>query len=454
MSLEWPFFAGSLKLPPGQQQLLSNLRKQIWNQVARANLLGKIAYWGQKNDATSIGGVGSPKSSSKQQQPQVSGPLHWSASPPRGLLVTGVVDFCSSSASPPALRVAAARPAFREPAHCRFGPPSTGSPPPTPVSRLRPLPQPGALRRHRRPRSTASPPHGGLTAATAANAHLRLHPRGPPVRPPPSPAPSSSSPAGVPIRLRCRRGHEALPTVSAAAWGSAAGSSSTPITHPAAGIRVPTSVPSGARRRRLLPPHAASPGTGAQLLFAASAGAAAAGETDPRGPPPPPTSRSPRTLAWLSLVVDLCSASLAIDLLLSFHLVHLRLDHPFKRPATTTPTTNHYRAHVYAIKLQLPLCRPLGLQCLRLLPVVHTSTGCCSAERCPTQHGFSVDELFAVASTSSHTYVVSSGHNVAPLVVFITIRASTTSSSTPVIVSHSGFSSSTSSIAIASPGYH
>uniref|UniRef100_A0A0E0RAU4 Uncharacterized protein n=1 Tax=Oryza rufipogon TaxID=4529 RepID=A0A0E0RAU4_ORYRU len=46
-------------------------------------------------------------------------------------------------------------------------------------------------------------------------------------------------------------------------------------------------------------------------------------------------------------------ASTTLALTSSFRLVHLRLNHPFNRPATTTSATNRHGAHGYAIKLRV-----------------------------------------------------------------------------------------------------
>nr|AAL31088.1 hypothetical protein [Oryza sativa Japonica Group]AAN04161.1 Hypothetical protein [Oryza sativa Japonica Group]AAP53026.1 hypothetical protein LOC_Os10g18390 [Oryza sativa Japonica Group] len=62
----------------------------------------------------------------------------------------------------------------------------------------------------------------------------------------------------------------------------------------------------------------------------------------------PPPRRHPRV------------SDIGIDsaLTLSFRLAHLRLDHPFKRPATTTSTTDRHRARVYVIKLWVAAASP------------------------------------------------------------------------------------------------
>uniref|UniRef100_A0A0E0N495 Uncharacterized protein n=1 Tax=Oryza rufipogon TaxID=4529 RepID=A0A0E0N495_ORYRU len=68
----------------------------------------------------------------------------------------------------------------------------------------------------------------------------------------------------------------------------------------------------------------------------------------------PPPRQHPRVS---DIGVDSASTS-------SFRLAHIQLDHPFKRPATTTCATDHHRACVYTIKLWgAAAFAPLGPQC-------------------------------------------------------------------------------------------
>uniref|UniRef100_A0A0E0PJV6 Uncharacterized protein n=1 Tax=Oryza rufipogon TaxID=4529 RepID=A0A0E0PJV6_ORYRU len=68
----------------------------------------------------------------------------------------------------------------------------------------------------------------------------------------------------------------------------------------------------------------------------------------------PPPRRHPRVS---DIGIDSASTS-------SFRLTHIRLDHPFKRPATTTSATDCHQARVYAIKLWgAAAFAPLGSQC-------------------------------------------------------------------------------------------
>ena len=148
---------------------------------------------------------------------------------------------------------------------------------------------------------------------------------------------------------------------------------------------------------------------------------------------------------WVCVVhclVDICTSRTSASTPASSSspsLMQLWLDHPFMRPATTHCC---YRLRARVLRHQSSGCHcvvPSGRSAAAHGPhplAVATLRG-------PSQRGLTVDLVLAVASIWSCSCVVLSDRSFAAFVFFLTVRASTTSSSALVIISHSGSSSST-----------
>uniref|UniRef100_A0A0E0LWV9 Uncharacterized protein n=1 Tax=Oryza punctata TaxID=4537 RepID=A0A0E0LWV9_ORYPU len=147
---------------------------------------------------------------------------------------------------------------------------------------------------------------------------------------------------------------------------------------------------------------------------------------------PPPH----RCLRVFDIGIDSASISLSC-------CAQLRPDNPIKRTNMMTSGVDRLGLRVYIIKLYVVAASPPRVS----LPVVPTSTCYCSAERRPPHIGFSAGGL-------SPLCVVPSDPSFATFVVLIAIRTLTPSSFALVIISHSGSSSSTLSIAAAYPSCH